>query len=265
MKAAPLSIVSALCTLACIASQAQTTELNTTTTSGEYARYSVYYNWHFIWLNAAEVFFSTTKQNIGQQPTYKLQATGRTLGGYDHFYYVCDTFISVTDTLTLQPLSFYQSCYEGSRITRNTYNYDAENNRIGGTEYIKEGRTLKSNKPISLTWDGLSFDVMTMVYKARNINFAQYNVDDKIPIRMIINSEVFKLYIRYMGKEIITTKHGDTFHCLKFSPLLVEGTIFSGGEAMTVWVTDDDKRVPVVVEAKILIGSVKAILAEYNR
>ena len=28
---------------------------------------------------------------------------------------------------------------------------------------------------------------------------------------------------------------------------------------MTVWVTDDNSRIPIIVEAKILIGSVKAI------
>lgn len=243
---------------------AQTTELNTTTTNGEYARYCAYYNWHFIWLNAGEVVFTTTLQNNQSQPTYKLQAIGRTLGGYDHFYYVRDTFTSVTDTLTLQPLSFSQNCSEGKNITRNIYHYNATSGSLTGSEYLKEGRKIKSNRTLNLAWNGLSFDVLTMVYKARNINFAHYNVGDKIPINLIINSEVFPLYIRYQGKETITTKHGDTYKCLKFSLLLVEGTIFSGGEDMTVWVTDDDKRVPVVVDAKILIGSVKAILAEYR-
>ena len=42
--------------------------------------------------------------------------------------------------------------------------------------------------------------------------------------------------------------------------MLVKGTIFKGGEDLLVWVTDDNKRVPVLVEAKILVGSVKAIL-----
>ena len=41
---------------------------------------------------------------------------------------------------------------------------------------------------------------------------------------------------------------------------MVEGTIFKGGEDMFIWVSDDKNRVPVLVEAKILIGSVKAYL-----
>jgi hypothetical protein len=31
---------------------------------------------------------------------------------------------------------------------------------------------------------------------------------------------------------------------------------------MYIWVTDDDNRIPVLVEAKILIGSVKAYLVK---
>lgn len=264
MKATLLNIVSILCLLGSNIDDTCAQNINTTTSDGEYAHYKVYYNWHFIWLNAGEVTFSTQKTGHNNQQLFKLQAIGKTIGNYDHFFFVRDTFISVTDTLTLQPHTFYQSNYEGKKIVRNTYHFDHGKQRISGTEYIKDGRTIKSNKKIDIPWDGNSFDVMTMVYKARNINFSQCQVGDKIPISMIINAQVYNLYIRYLGRETITTKHGQTYQCQKFSPLLVEGTIFAGGEDMTVWVTDDEWHVPVVVEAKILIGSVKAILDKYE-
>ena len=76
---------------------------------------------------------------------------------------------------------------------------------------------------------------------------------------MILDGKTYNLYIRYKGKEIIKNREGRRFRCLKFSPLLVEGTIFASGEDMTVWVTDDKNRIPIIVEAKILIGSVKAM------
>jgi len=44
----------------------------------------------------------------------------------------------------------------------------------------------------------------------------------------------------------------------------VEGTIFRGGEDMLVWVSTDNRKIPIVVEAKILVGSVKAYLADYR-
>jgi hypothetical protein len=38
--------------------------------------------------------------------------------------------------------------------------------------------------------------------------------------------------------------------------------MFKGDEDAIVWVTDDVNKVPVQVEAKIIVGSVKAILNE---
>ena len=52
------------------------------------------------------------------------------------------------------------------------------------------------------------------------------------------------------------------YKCIKFAIQLVEGTIFKGDEDAVIWVTDDRNRVPVLVEAQILVGSVKAILNE---
>ena len=40
----------------------------------------------------------------------------------------------------------------------------------------------------------------------------------------------------------------------------MEGEVFKGGENMKVWVSKDKYRLPMMVEAKILVGAVKAIL-----
>jgi hypothetical protein len=85
-------------------------------------------------------------------------------------------------------------------------------------------------------------------------------IGDTIQINSILDNEIFTLYIRYLGRETIETRRGEKYRCIKFSALLIEGTIFKGGEDMFVWITDDDNRIPVLVEAKILIGSVKAYL-----
>ena len=78
---------------------------------------------------------------------------------------------------------------------------------------------------------------------------------------MIIDGKIYPLYIRYLGKENIRTHDGkQQYKCIKFSVLLVEGTIFKGGEDMNIWVTDDENKIPVLVESKILVGSVKAYL-----
>jgi hypothetical protein len=106
-------------------------------------------------------------------------------------------------------------------------------------------------------------DVVSAMYCARNINFDNYKKDDKIPFKMFLDNEVYDMYIRYMGKEDIKTKYGK-FSAVKFSPLLLKGTIFEGGEKMTVWVSDDQNHIPLRIESPIVVGSVKVDMMSYR-
>lgn len=237
-------------------SLSQCNEINITTQDGEVAKYHAYYNWHFIWMNAGEVTFSTKKTTFNGKPAYRLSAIGNTYKSYDLFYKVRDTFNVWVDTTHLTPYKFKQRNYESSRVTKNDYTFNIKENKITGFTQSEE---VPNGKKFSIPWQNGSVDVLTMVYKARNIPFKKYKINDKIPISIIINAKSYDLYIRYLGVETIKNRDGRRFRCLKFSPLLVDGTLFKGGEDMTVWVTDDKNRVPIIVEAKVLIGSVKAI------
>jgi hypothetical protein len=105
--------------------------------------------------------------------------------------------------------------------------------------------------------------VLSAIYYARNINFDKYKPGDRIPFTMFLDNEVYNMYIRYLGKETIKTKYGK-FDAVKFKPLLIKGTIFEGGEKMTVWVSDDANRIPVRVESPISVGSVKVDMMGYR-
>jgi hypothetical protein len=80
---------------------------------------------------------------------------------------------------------------------------------------------------------------------------------------MFLDDEVFNMYIRYLGKEDIKTRYGK-FRAIKFKPLLIKGTIFEGGEKMTVWVSDDANKIPVRIESPITVGSVKVDMMGYK-
>lgn len=80
---------------------------------------------------------------------------------------------------------------------------------------------------------------------------------------MFLDNEVFNLYIKYLGRETIKTRYGK-FRAIKFKPLLVKGTLFEGGEKMTVWVSDDANHVPLRIESPIVVGSVKVDMMGYK-
>lgn len=226
--------------------------------SGEKLHYKVSYNWEFVWIDAGKVVFEVDSLMYDGQPAYHFKSFGRSLTSYDWIYKVRDYFESVANADTFHPYWFTRKTREGGYQVNNKFNFDYENNRI-------ISKTQNSNRPTSkdtLSLEGFVMDVQTAVYYIRALDFSSMLEGEKIPFRMIIDGEVFDLYGYYLGKEIIENHNGQIYRCHKFSTSLVDGTIFSGGEDLFVWLTDDYNRIPLLVEAKILVGSVKAYFTD---
>ena len=51
---------------------------------------------------------------------------------------------------------------------------------------------------------------------------------------------------------------------MKFVPVVQEGRIFKTEEDLTVWITDDANKIPVMVKADILVGSIKMEMTDWE-
>lgn len=222
--------------------------------AGEHATYKAFYNWNFIWIEAADVYFKVS--NAKNARHFNLESVGTSLPKHDWFYRVRDTFRSQIDTTTMLPYWFHRKTTEAGYYVNNQYTFDYAKEKL----FTKTENSEQSLLIDTLNLSACTFDVLSAIYYTRNLNFDNLKIGDKKPIKMAIDNELYELYIRYLGKENITTRYGEEYRCIKFSILLVEGTIFKGGEDMTVWVTDDWNHIPVLVEAKVIVGSVKAYL-----
>ena len=223
---------------------------NTSFQHGETITFTVFYNVIGIYVNAGTATFSTTLERLNNKPVYHIVGEGKSNSSYDWIFKVRDRYESYIDTANLQPLKFIRNIDEG-----------------GYKKY--ENITFNQQANTAITTDGVYKvpnciqDVLSSVYYARNIDFSKYKPGDKIPFDMFLDNEVYHLYVRYLGKETIKTKYGK-FRAIKFKPLLVKGTMFEGGEKMTVWVSDDANHIPVRIESPISVGSVKVDMMQYR-
>ena len=218
--------------------------------SGESVTFYVFYTLAGIWVHAGNVNFTTTLTTLNNKPVYHVVGSGSTLPSYDWIYRVRDRYETFIDTGTLLPYKFIRNVEEGTYKKFETVTFDHK----AGTATSKEG-IFKVPSCVQ--------DVLSEVYMARNINFDKFKKNDLIPFDLFLDNEVYNMHIRYLGKEIIKTRYGK-FRCHKFKPLLLKGSLFEGGENMTVWVTDDDNRLPVRVESPIIVGSVKVDMMLYR-
>ncbi len=225
---------------------------------GERITYHAVYNWGFIWIKAGFVEFKVNETTYKGDNVYHFNSYGTSIPSYDWLFKVRDYFQSYAKKEDVAPLFFDRNTYEGGYSVHNRFTFNYKDSLI----YTKTENTEKPYTEDTLKLPKNIYDVVSGVYYIRNIDFDNYEVNDTIPIRMIIDNEIFDLYIRYLGKEVLKTHDKRKFNTIKFSALLIEGTIFNEGEDLYVWVSDDLNRVPILVEAKILIGSVKATLAD---
>jgi hypothetical protein len=212
--------------------------------------YKVFYTLAGVYVGAGEAVFTTTLDNINGRAVYHIIGDGKTYSFYDNFYRVRDKYETFIDTATLQPLRFIRNVDEGGfKIYENV-------------AFNKTTDAAVTNKGIFKV-PACVQDVLSSIYYARNLDFSKMKKDDKIPFSMFLDNEVYNLYIRYLGKEVIKTKYGK-FRAIKFKPLLIKGTIFEGGEKMTVWVSDDANHIPLRVESPISVGSVKVDMMDFR-
>jgi hypothetical protein len=217
---------------------------------GENITFNVFYSVIGLYVNAGTANFTVTPDQVNNRPVYHVVGVGSSNPSYDWIFKVRDRYESYIDTASLQPLKFIRNIDEGGfkKYENITFNHQA-NTAVTTNGVFKVPNCVQ--------------DVLSAIYYARNIDFDKYVSGDKIPFTMFLDNEVYNLYIKYMGKETVKTRYGK-FHAIKFKPLLVKGTLFEGGEKMTVWVSDDANHIPLRIESPIVVGSVKVDMMQYR-
>ena len=223
---------------------------NTSFKTGEKLMFKVYYNLNFVWINAGNAYFNTDADEMNGRPVYHVTGDGKTAKSYEWFYKVKDKYETYIDKETMLPLRFVRNVNEGGFKINQDVAFDH-----------KKGKATSDKKVYDVP--KCTQDVLSAIFFARNRDYSKYKPGDKIPFDMFLDNKVYNLYIKYVGKEDIKTKLG-TYHAIKIVPLLIEGTIFKGGEKMTVWVSDDANHIPLRVDSPILVGSIKVDLMGYD-
>ncbi len=225
---------------------------------GEKIKLDIYYNWQFIWLNAGWVTFEIRDTSWNNKPAYHLFSQGATNTGYDWFYKVRDTYEAIVEPDNFRPFWFRCNTYEGGF-------WDQEEDFFNYRDSMAITKTENSKQPFRI--DTLKItpeitDLISAIYVCRSADFEKIKAGDKVPIPVVVGNKIHNLHFRYLGIDPVTTRTGKTYRCRKFAVMMVDGTIFSGGEDLTAWFTDDKNCVPILLEAKIAVGSVKAFLVD---
>jgi hypothetical protein len=225
---------------------------------GENITYEISYNWGPIWVKAGLVTFSVENDKYLGKEALHLKSSGKTYASYDLFFKVRDYYESWIHPETFKAYEFRRNIYEGGYSLLNTLRFDYPNQQI-------ISNTKSNNNPQrtdTLKMIPVFYDMLSAVYFTRTMDLSKLESKSKIPVWVVIDDGYYAIYIKSLGKEIIENNDGTRYRCVKFAAKMVQGTIFRGEEDVLVWVTDDENKIPVYIEAKIIVGTVKAYLKE---
>jgi hypothetical protein len=233
----------------------QTKELcsqsNTSFNTGEKITYTIFYNVIGLYVNAGEAQFTIKPTKWEGGAAFAFTATGHSNRRYDWIFKVRDKYESIVDSKTLLPYFFSRSINEGSFHQNQTLTFN------------QKSKEVTTQKGLSFKAADCTFDVISAVYAVRNLDFSNLQVNEKVYLNFFLDNELFPSYFKYLGKEVVQTKFGK-FKAIKIAPLLVKGSMFDGGERMTIWVTDDENHIPIRIETPIIVGSIKVDMKSYE-
>jgi Protein of unknown function (DUF3108) len=229
---------------------------NHTFQHGEKLVYKLYYQLGFIWVPAGEVIFSV--KDVGN--AYEMSAIGKTYSSYETIFKVNDYFYSKVDKSTMLPRNFVRIIEEGKYRLYDSISFDQKRN----VAMTYHGKTKDSAKPQMHRLNNCMHDIVSNMYNIRNLETSTLKKGDQIGLDMFFDKEVYPVNIKYAGRETKDIKGLGDYKTIKMIPDLVSGNVFKEGDKMTMWVSDDRNKIPLMIESPVSVGSIKAVLKSYS-
>ncbi len=229
---------------------------------GERMEFILHYRWGAVNTDVGSATVELDSLTYNGLKAFHCSAYGRTTKMFDLFFKVREDFNSWFTRDGVRPLKFTRDTYEGGYEAKNTYIYDwkAAEPRIVADVYSSK----KGMKSMEIPLTPCTFDLPSLFFFARNMDFDSIEPGRKYPMTFAIDDEVFNVYFILHGRETIKVRGLGTVRTIKFAAKLLEGEVFKGEEDMLIWVTDDGNRLPVYFQAPLIVGLATGRLTGYE-
>ena len=179
---------------------------------------------------------------------YNIQSKTNSNRFFSSIYKVRDKIISYIDTRELYSRYFYKRLREGDYKKTVEISFDHEEGvarYANGQEYpVKPGVQ----------------DVLSAFYFVRTLDLA---VGDVYHVPAHSSRKSYDLQVIVHGKERVEVEAG-TWDCFVVEPVIEGEGLFKHEGKLTLYMTDDQYHVPVLIKAKVPVGSIDVSLKEFR-
>jgi len=200
---------------------------------------------------------TATQEIIDDGNSIRVVSTVRSAAWISVFFPVEDRVESalakVEPPLLGLPYHFRMKVREGSHRRDREINFDQKNQKAEYIDHIGGGKAT-----IDLPQN--TYDAYSSFYYLRTLKL---DVGKSVFVNMLDNKKLWNVEVQVVKKEKLDTILGE-INTIQVRPIMKSEGIFERKGAIDIWLTDDDRRIPVRMKTKVKIGSVTATLVKVN-
>jgi len=183
---------------------------------------------------------------IDSIPCFHIVSIEKTNSFFSKIFKIDDRYDSYIDTLNLHSIRFEKHIREGSYKNDQIVEFKQDSGKV----IYSDGREFQIEPGAK--------DIIASIYFARTLDL---EVGKSFFINNHTDGKNYNLEVKVLKKEKVETPAGE-FDCLVIQPIIEEGKIFASRGGLTIWLTDDTWKIPILIRSKIMIGSIQAKLKE---
>ena len=227
-------------------------EVNAPWMKGERLEYEL--NWGFVTAGYATIEVKPRKD--GKSEIYTYATANKTV---NKFYPVHDTVYTLVRNKGLMTDVFRKSLHEGTFHNKSLIRFDRDAKKAVLSDTVFKdpvNHYVKRSADTSVTIEGLEHSIMSAFYLVRSLPLKE-GVTSRFSA--VSGKKRYELKVITHKREKIKTDLGE-FNTIKVEPVLDGDGIFNSSGRIFIWFTDDEKRIPVLMQCEIKLGSIKAKL-----
>jgi len=170
--------------------------------------------------------------------------SGRSAGVVDQFFRVNDTVKSVFDPKTMQSLSYKLDENYGKKKRRRELIFDHERKRVVSK--------LNDDPPETFDVPEQAMDALSSLYYLRTKE--DFTIGKPMYIEVHDGGKNWSVEVQTLGREKVKTRAGE-FATIKVRTYPRHEGVFMNKGVAFLWLTDDGRRIPVLMKSTLKVGS----------
>lgn len=198
---------------------------------------------------------------IHDRPTYQIDVNGWTTGFVGFVAPVRDHWKSYVDTASFITHIAHRDLIEGKYKKIDITEFNHTDSLIRVKDYDFEAKTFKSAEEYQT--EKLTRGMISGFLYMRTLDFDDIHIGDTVKFDAFLDDTFYDFQVICYKREPVETKAG-TFKSVVFRPVMPDNSVFEGEDAILAWISDDENKIPLKVEAEMFIGHAGVELSSFE-